>query len=94
MIQFLRLINFHEPTIMVSQRDSFYSTDKEFTSDEGLSLAFGITAYDDNQEPIEEAQYGHLKAYYKSWGVHEHISGIHFEELPTRQCTRAQLGLP
>ena len=54
----MRLINFQGPTIMVSKRDAFYDTDHQFTSDEGLMLAMGITAYDDNPEPIEDASYG------------------------------------
>jgi len=33
---------------MVSVRDSFYDSDFEFTTDDGLMIAFGITAYDDN----------------------------------------------
>ena len=66
---------------MVSERDSYYSSDHEFTTDEGLMIAFGITAYDDNQEPIEEAQYGFLNAYYKSWGI-ESDTGVSFEPLP------------
>ena len=42
--------------------------------------------------PIEEAQYGYLKAYYKSWGIFEG-QDVHFEELPWEYCTRAQLNL-
>ena len=54
-IQFFRLINFGEPTIMVSERESYYDMDHEFTTSDGFMVAFGITAYDDNTEPIEEA---------------------------------------
>ena len=54
-MQFLQLSTYQDPSIMVSTRDSFYSTDHEFTTDEGFQFAFGITAFDDVQEPIEDA---------------------------------------
>ena len=46
-MQFMQLSTYQDPSIMVSTRDSFYSTDHEFTTDEGFQFAFGITAYDD-----------------------------------------------
>ena len=73
---------------MVSVRDSHFDSSYEFTSDEGMMLAFGLTAYDDNQEPIEDAQYGTLQAYYKSWGLIDNLDDITFTMLPTKQCTR------
>ena len=80
---------------MVSVREAYYDTDHEFTQDDDLMFAFGLTAYDSNQEPIEDAQYGILKAYYKTWGgVVEGSQSVHFQELETKQCTRAELGLP
>ena len=87
-MQLVKLNAFAEPQIMVSVRDSFLDTDFEFTTDDGLMLAFGITAYDDNQEPIEDPSYGTLKAYYKSWGI-KGTSGVDFEELPSEMCSRA-----
>lgn len=93
MMQLLKLLEFREPMIMASVRDSHFDADFQFTSEEGLMIAFGITAYDDNEEPIEDPQYGHLKAYYKSWGLEEG-HGVHFRELPTETCSRAELGLP
>ena len=56
---------------MVSTRDAYFDTDHEFNSDKGLQFAFGITAYDDNRNPIEEPEYGTLKPYYKSWGIND-----------------------
>ena len=54
-----------------------------------MQYAFGITAYDSNQEPIEDPSIGVLKPYYKSWGIKG--PGVDFEELPTRNCTEAEL---
>ena len=92
-LQYMRLVGFGEPQIMLSVRDSFYDTDFEFTSNDGLMIAFGLTHYDSNPEPIEDPTYGVLNGYYKSWGIKE-SQGVDFELLPTKACTRAQLGLP
>ena len=40
---------------MVSERLSYYDTNHEFSTDDGLVIAFGVTAYDSNAEPIEDA---------------------------------------
>lgn len=84
----IKLLEFREPTIMMSVRDSYLDTDFEFTSEQGLRFAFALTAYDENQEPIEDPSYGQVKAYYKSWGIKD-SNNVDFEELPTVYCTRA-----
>ena len=53
--------------------------------------AFGITAYDSNQEVIEDPSIGVLQPYYKSWGIKEGVGSVDFEPLPTRKCTEAEL---
>ena len=77
---------------MVSVRDSYISEDFELTTDEGFMIAFGITAFDNEQLSIEDDTYGKLKGYYKTWNASEG-QGVTFEEIPTSKCTRAQLGL-
>ena len=57
-MQLLRLLNYGDPAIMTSIKDSYFSTDHEFTTDEGLFIAFGISDYNDDREPIEDASYG------------------------------------
>ena len=78
---------------MISLRDSYIDNDFIFSTDEGLMIAFGLTAYDNEQKSIEDASYGKLKAYYKTWGLTEGHD-MRFEEVPSKQCTRAQIGLP
>ena len=56
-------------------------------------IAFGLTAYDENYESIEDDDYGTLKAFYKTWGMAD-APGVEFTEIPSAPCTRAQLGLP
>ena len=55
-------------------------------------IAFAITAFDDNYESIEDADYGDLKAFYKTWGF-EDAPGEQFIEIETKQCTKEQLGI-
>ena len=71
---------------MVNTRDSFFATDYEYTTDDGVMIAFGLTAYDENYEPIEDDDYGTLKAYYKTWGLKD-APGVEFNEIPTSYCT-------
>lgn len=78
-IQLIKLFNFGEPAIMESVRDSYFDTDHIFSSDEGLMVAFGLTAYDSNTEPIEDPTYGKLRAYYKTWGLEDTNANINEE---------------
>lgn len=77
---------------MVSKRDSFFETDFEFRTEDGLQIAFGITSYDDNYDTTEDPDYGDLKAYYKTWG-YEDAPGEVFTEIESNQCTNEQLGI-
>ena len=63
-IQFIRLMDFGDTSIQVSTRDNFFETDFKFPSDDGLMVAFALTAYDEVYESIEDSDYGTMKAYY------------------------------
>ena len=56
-------------------------------------IAFALTAYDNEREPIEDPSFGTIKAYYKTWGLDESVQGIAFEEVPTTMCTEEQLSI-
>lgn len=88
-MQSVKLFEYDETDVMVSSRDSFFDSDFVYSKD--LMYAFGITAYDSNREAIEDASYGVVKPYYKSWGIKAGIGGVDWEELPTRDCTEAEL---
>lgn len=88
-MQSIKLFTFDDTDVMVSSRDAYFTSDEEYT--EGLNYAFGVTAYDSNREPIEDESIGVLKPYYKSWGIKAGIGGVDFEELPTRECSPAEL---
>ena len=74
-----------------SSRDAFFDTD--FSYSENLWYAFGVTAYDSNPEPIEDPSIGVVKAYFKTWGglAGDDVQGVHFKELPVRNCSEAEL---
>ena len=74
---------------MFSTQDSFFGSEYEFsTQNDGLMLAFALTDFDNNQEPIEDEQYGTVRAYYKHWGLNGQEYGpVKWESLPIRTCT-------
>ena len=88
-MQAVKLFEYDETDVMISSRDAFFTSDFVYSKD--LMYAFGITAYDNNREPIEDATYGILKPYYKSWGLKGTRDGIDWEPLPTRDCTESEL---
>lgn len=52
-------------------------------------LAFGLSAYDDNREPIEDPSIGVVNSYYKSWSTE--YAGVRWTPITTRDCTKAEL---
>ena len=84
-----KLVSYGENTVMVSPRDNFFDTNFEFTTNDGLMLAFALTGFDDNFDVIEDPAYGELKAYYNTWGLKESPdAGEEYSEIPTSFCTR------
>lgn len=88
LIRYIKLESYDDTDIMISQWDSFYNA--SHVQSEDLMFAFGITVYDSNPDPIEDPSIGVLKPYYKTWGIFEG-GGVHFEEIETRNCTKAEL---
>ena len=76
---------------MLSSRDAFF--DDTFIYSGNLMLAFAVTAYDSNPNPIEDPSIGVIKPYYKSWGLDDTLSSVRWEQLTTRECTLAELHL-
>lgn len=69
--QLSKLFSYGQDTIMVSSRDNYFGdTDFEFTTDDGLMIAFALSIYDPDGTPrntLEDLSYGALKAYYMQW---------------------------
>ena len=56
-VQFMKLIEYGDPSIMVSTRDAYFDTDYRFDSKD-FKLAFALTAYDADQNPLNKPEYG------------------------------------
>ena len=87
-MQSIKLLTFDEAYVMFSARESFFDSNYEYSGN--LAVAFGITAYDNNPEIIEDPSYGVLSPYYKTWGFNNY-GGVDWEALKTRPCTAAEL---
>ena len=90
-MQSIKLITFDDTDVMLSARDAFF--DDTFIYSGNLMLAFAVSAYDSNPDPIEDPSIGQLKPYYKTWGLDDSNGGVQWEQLPTRNCTLAELHL-
>ena len=88
-MQSIKPINFDETDIMVSSREAYF--DSDYVYSEGLTFSFALTAYDGNDEPIEDPSIGVLRPYYRTWGLKEDIVGTSFEPLNERACNKAEL---
>ena len=88
-MQAIKLFEYDETDVMMSSLDSFFESDFVYSTD--LAYAFGLTAYDFEQESIEDPSIGVLRPYYKTWGIKDDSGDIDWELLPTRECTEAEL---
>ena len=55
-MQYTKLVTFDDTDVMLSSRTAYF--DGTYVLTENLMFTFGITAYDDNPEPIEDASIG------------------------------------
>ena len=90
----MRLWKFGETVVTFSIKDSYYSMEDVFPDDiddleyDNFKIAFGITAYDGNEESIEDERYGRIYARFETWG----LGGEQFQEINTHPCTDEELG--
>ena len=56
-VKLTQLVEFKDPSIMVSTREAYFDTDYKF-EDVGNQVAFAITAYDSERNPIVQPEYG------------------------------------
>ena len=85
-INFIELSNHGKSTIRLDVIDYHYSDSDIFDLDKtnGLNIAFGITHYDNNPDPIDNLYYGEVVALLKRWDGN---SGAWYEKLNLRPCT-------
>lgn len=63
----VKLTSFGGTNLSFNKVDFYFSAD--FVSDNDFMLAFGLSAYDNNSEPIEDPSIGVVNSYYKSWST-------------------------
>ena len=94
-MQMHRLVIFGETVVTSSKKDTFYAMldlfpdEIEDLQSTKFDLAFGITAYDGDPEPIEDPRYGRTYARYDGWGNGK-PRNINIE---THQCSEEELGI-
>ena len=60
----------------------------------GFSLAFAISAYDSEPNPIEDPRYGYVNAQYVTWGLNKDSQGgVDPDKLTHHLCSKEELGL-
>ena len=90
-----KVTGYGDSQIIQSVKDSFFDAEFKWTSDDehGMQFAFGITAYDSNQEPINDPRYGKVVAKFLEWGLGGEQGSSLGEDIPLKPCTKADLGL-
>ena len=83
---------YDDTSIMVSIKELEYNDTQILTDRMNFNVAFGITYYDGDKEPIENPNIGTMKAIYREWGLGDY-SGVLETELETRPCTMEDFGL-
>lgn len=91
-LNFLELRNYGNSTIRLYKFDHYYNEYDEFTLDKkpGLNIAFGITHFDGNLEPIDNLDYGEVIGEIKRWDGEYDLPNI---KMKLRPCTKEELGL-
>ena len=96
-LQMSRLVSFCETVVTMSVRDSFFSPEEVYPYDvedltyDGFDLAFGLTAYDDNPDRIDDPRYGQLRARYVRWGFPGQTE--RYKDLTSHPCTEEEKGV-
>ena len=82
--------HYNDTNVMISVDENFFDQDYTMEARKGnFQVAFAFVSY--GQELEEDfSAYGKISAKLKRWNENE---TTHFEDLPTRPCTEAELGL-
>ena len=88
-----RVFGFGDTKTIQSYQNNYYNDTFVYSSDAGLKFAFGVTAYDNNRENIEDPDYGVVKAKVNSWGLSDSNEVIARSNFDTHPCTKEELGL-
>ena len=88
----IELANFGKSTIRLDVINYHFSEFDVFDLDKkpGLNIAFGITHYDNNPDPIDDLDYGEVVAEIKTT---DGENGSEHIKINLRPCTREEIGL-
>ena len=78
-----KIYGFADTIIFESTSLSQFTYHDRFGTQDGLQFAWGIMAYDSNQENIEDPDIGVMHAFTYGWRT----GGLFFNEVKTRPCT-------
>ena len=67
------MVDYDDTSIMISEREYYYTDDDSFSASMDFRIAFGLTKYDGDPNSIEDPDYGTTKVYYRAWG----FDGVH-----------------
>ena len=80
--------------ITTAEHDSFYTSEDQLGTEQGLSLAVGLVYGQAHlSNGTIDPTYGELKAYAMSWAESEEGFKYDKTELPTHPCSDEELGL-
>ena len=74
-------------TVMGSSLENAFTPDFQFTAEHGLFVAAALTAYDSENEVIEEARYGELTIEMFGWGNGGDSIGSDYTDIEYDWCT-------
>ena len=92
-LKFQLVFGYGDSVTFESIKNSYYNSSYVLSSNDGLQFAFGITAYDSNQEVVEDLDYGEIKARFYGWGLDDVMGPDQGGDLDTHQCSEQELGL-
>ena len=85
------ILIFRSDTDYLAYESEIYFRTEFFTSEDGFNVAFALTEYDNVEEPIEDPDYGVLKAYHYGWK--QDTREIFQTPVSTEPCTQDDLHL-
>ena len=89
------LFNGRDVDLIVSMKTNALQSHDEFDASMGLNFAAALTAYDDNEEPIDDPTFGELVFNHHKWG--RNSDGSIFASgryrIKSHRCTSEELGV-
>ena len=101
-MKFAKVIAYGDSTIISSITDSAWTAEDKWRSvadredgqdNGGLQFAVGVTAYDSNQQPVDDPKIGRIVARYQTWGLGDGMGSGLSNPIPMKRCSRVDLGI-